>query len=104
VWLFIQGGGKLCKSFHTSLLGSDLEHPGYTLNANWNGAEVVQKSGNNIVMVNFNYRVGIWGFLASDRVRQNGNLNAGMLDQRFLMQWVKTHIAQVCCTRPCAVQ
>jgi acetylcholinesterase len=64
-------------------------------NANWNGSEVVATSDNNIVMVNFNYRVGIWGFLASEKVRQNGNLNAGMLDQRFLMEWVKTHIQQV---------
>lgn len=64
-------------------------------NANWNGAEVVEKSGHNIVMVNFNYRVGVWGFLASDRVREDGDLNAGLLDQRMLLQWVKKHIALV---------
>jgi len=64
-------------------------------NANWNGAEVVEKSGHNIVMVNFNYRVGVWGFLASDWVREDGDLNAGLLDQRMLFQWVKKHIASV---------
>jgi carboxylesterase type B len=64
-------------------------------NANWNGAHVVEKSGHSIVMVNFNYRVGLWGFLASERVREDGALNAGLLDQRMLLKWVKTHIAAV---------
>ncbi|ROW11572.1 hypothetical protein VMCG_01276 [Cytospora schulzeri] len=76
VWLFIQGGGYVTNS-----------------NANWDGEEVVRKSGNNIVFVNFNYRVSMWGFLASSKVQDNGTLNAGLLDQRFLMEWVKTHIA-----------
>ncbi|KAK3936069.1 lipase 1 [Diplogelasinospora grovesii] len=77
VWVFIQGGG------YVSLT-----------NANWNGAEVVEKSGGNTVMVNFNYRVGLWGFLASENIRKDGDLNAGLLDQRMLLKWVKTHIAQ----------
>ncbi|KAF3769034.1 alpha/beta-hydrolase [Cryphonectria parasitica EP155] len=76
VWLFIQGGGYVTNA-----------------NANWDGAEVVMKSGNQIVFVNFNYRVALWGFLASARVSADGALNAGLLDQRFLMQWVKTNIA-----------
>ncbi|KAK0733863.1 Alpha/Beta hydrolase protein [Lasiosphaeria miniovina] len=76
VWVFIPGGG------YVSLT-----------NANWNGAEVVEKSGHSIVFVNFNYRVGLWGFLASERVRADGDLNTGLLDQRMLMTWVKTHIA-----------
>lgn len=65
-------------------------------NANWNGTDVVQRSGNNIVMVNFNYRVGLWGFLASERLRQDGDLNIGMLDQRRLLLWVQDHITEVC--------
>lgn len=76
VWLFIQGGGYVSNS-----------------NANWNGEEVVRQSGNKIVFVNFNYRVAMWGFLASSKVQANGNLNAGLLDQRFLMDWVKSNIA-----------
>jgi carboxylesterase type B len=64
-------------------------------NANYDGAEVVEKSGGNIVMVNFNYRVGIWGFLASERLRQDGDLNVGLLDQRMLLRWVKKYISKV---------
>lgn len=72
------------------------QKPGYTKNsnANWNGTEVIQRSDHNIVFVNFNYRVGLWGFLAGDRVRADGDLNAGLLDQRFMMLWVRRHIAQ----------
>ncbi|KAI1083258.1 carboxylesterase [Whalleya microplaca] len=77
VWLFIQGGGYTTNS-----------------NANWNGTGVVERSGRNIVLVNFNYRVGLWGFLASERVRSDGALNVGLLDQRAMMAWVKRHIAQ----------
>ncbi len=73
------------------------DFPGYTSNsnANWNGAEAVRRSGYNIVLVSFSYRVGMWGFLASDRVRRDGDLNVGLLDQRILLQWVKKHIDKV---------
>ncbi|KAI4861710.1 alpha/beta-hydrolase [Hypoxylon rubiginosum] len=79
VWLFIQGGGYTVNS-----------------NANWNGTAVVERSGRNIVFVNFNYRVGLWGFLASERVRTDGagDLNVGLLDQREVMRWVRRHIPQ----------
>lgn len=46
-------------------------------------------------MVNFNYRVGLWGFLASERVRADGDLNVGLLDQRMLLKWVRTYINEV---------
>ncbi|OQD98597.1 hypothetical protein PENVUL_c070G06835 [Penicillium vulpinum] len=75
VWLFIQGGGYANNA-----------------NGNYNGSEVVQQSGNNIVFVNFNYRVGVLGFLASEHVRKNGDLNAGLLDQRKALHWVQKHI------------
>ncbi|KAJ5584015.1 uncharacterized protein N7459_003815 [Penicillium hispanicum] len=75
VWLFIQGGGY-----------ADLT------NANYNGSKVVEQSGHDIVFVNFNYRVGALGFLASDDVRKDGDLNAGLLDQRKALLWVQQHI------------
>ncbi|EPS26346.1 hypothetical protein PDE_01282 [Penicillium oxalicum 114-2] len=77
VWLFIQGGGYADDS-----------------NFNYNGSDVVKQSGGNIVFVNFNYRVGALGFLASEAVRRDGDLNAGLLDQRKLLAWVQRHIRQ----------
>ncbi|KAI3397172.1 hypothetical protein diail_11146 [Diaporthe ilicicola] len=81
---------------------------GYSANAqaNYNGTDVVENSGHhngtamvlqsdyNIVFVNFNYRVGALGFLASKEVEDDGDLNAGLLDQRKLLQWVQDNIAK----------
>ncbi|ETS87996.1 hypothetical protein PFICI_01824 [Pestalotiopsis fici W106-1] len=77
VLLFIQGGGYTTNS-----------------NANWNGTYLVEASGRNMVFVNFNYRVGLYGFLAGERVRADGDLNVGLLDQRMMMQWIQQHISE----------
>ncbi|KLU87663.1 acetylcholinesterase [Magnaporthiopsis poae ATCC 64411] len=77
VWLFIQGGGYTANS-----------------NANYNGEEVVRRSNMSIVFVNFNYRVGLFGFLASEKVKKDGDLNVGLLDQRFVMKWIQKHISK----------
>ena len=78
VWVYIQGGGYSTNS-----------------NANYNGTKVIQESNDNIVFVNFNYRVGVFGFLAGEAVRDDGDLNAGLLDQRLLLHWVQKHIHKV---------
>ncbi|KAJ3523570.1 hypothetical protein NM208_g12401 [Fusarium decemcellulare] len=44
-----------------------------------NATELVQTSDNNIIFVNFGYRVGLFGFLASNEVKEDGDLNAGFL-------------------------
>jgi acetylcholinesterase len=93
--VFIQGGGKVCSCGAVYFLLICWSGYVANTNANINGAEVVQSSGHSIVVVNFNYRVSLWGFLASERVRDDGALNAGLLDQRMLMKWVKKHIASV---------
>ncbi|KAF7356434.1 Carboxylic ester hydrolase [Mycena venus] len=77
VWFFIQGGGYVSNS-----------------NANYNGTGVIVESGLNVVVVNFNYRVGAFGFLASERVAKDGQLNAGLLDQRKALFWVRKHISK----------
>ena len=46
-----------------------------------------------MVFVEFNYRVGLWGFLASEKVRDDGDLNVGLLDQRAAMKWVQKYIS-----------
>ncbi|CAG9947722.1 unnamed protein product [Clonostachys rosea f. rosea IK726] len=76
-WVFIQGGG-------------------FNLNysPNYNGSEVVEKSNNNIVLVNFNWRVGVYGFLAGKPMEKFGDLNVGLLDQLAVLLWVQDHIHQ----------
>ena len=77
VYVFIQGGGF-------SVNG----------NANYNGADLIDAADNNIVVVNFNYRVGPYGFLAGKEIAANGSLslNNGLKDQRQALKWVKKHI------------
>lgn len=50
---------------------------------NFNLREDVNRSNGSMVFVQINYRVGAFGFLASEEVKQNGDLNVGLLDQRL---------------------
>ncbi|THW62855.1 alpha/beta-hydrolase [Aureobasidium pullulans] len=56
--------------------------------------DFVKTSGNNIVAVQINYRVGGLGFLAGEEVRSGGALNAGLLDQGKASQWAHKYISQ----------
>lgn len=78
VWFYIPGGG-------------------YALNANfrYNATEVIERSGHSIVYVYVNYRVGVYGFLASDKIRRDGDLNVGLLDQVKALEWVQKYISLV---------
>lgn len=72
VFLFIQGGG-----FNVD--GTP----------NQNGTGLINASGNNIIVVNFNYRVGLYGFLTDgDEISPNN----GLFDQRKVMEWVQKYI------------
>lgn len=78
VYVFIQGGG-----FNDNA------------NANYDGKALVKASEMGIVVVNFNYRVGPYGFLASSEVKANASLNNGLKDQRQLLYWIQDHISEV---------
>jgi carboxylesterase type B len=75
VWFFIQGGGYAANS-----------------NDNFDATEVILQSGKNIVSVQINYRVGPFGFLASDKVQRDGDLNVGLLDQEKALEWVQENV------------
>lgn len=78
VYVFIQGGG-----FNDNA------------NANYDGKDLVKVSRMGIVVVNFNYRVGPYGFLASLEVKADASLNNGLKDQRQLFHWIQDHISEV---------
>ena len=44
-------------------------------------------------LVSLNYRLGVWGFLQSPQILAEGNANAGLLDQRMGLRWIKENIA-----------
>lgn len=74
VYFFIQGGG-----FNTNS------------NPNLNGTGLVNASGNNIIVITFNYRVGPYGFLTDGKELQGNN---GLRDQRKALKWVQKYIGQ----------
>ena len=76
VYFFIQGGGFNINS-----------------NANYNGSGLIAASDMNIVVVNFNYRVGPYGFLAGKEVLADGSVNNGLKDQRKALEWVQQYIS-----------
>lgn len=58
----------------------------------WDGKDLVHESGNAVINVIIQYRLGLFGFLAGNAVKQDGAPNAGLLDQEFALQWVQQHI------------
>ncbi|KAH8119020.1 triacylglycerol lipase [Phellopilus nigrolimitatus] len=77
VYFFIQGGGFSENS-----------------NPNYNASGLITAGAMDLVVVTFNYRVGPYGLLASEEVRKNGDINAGLLDQRKALQWVHDNISK----------
>lgn len=77
VYVFIQGGGFNVNG-----------------NADYNGADLIDAGDDGIVVVNFNYRVGPYGFLAGKELAENKtlSLNNGLKDQRLALQWIQKHI------------
>ncbi|KAM0273601.1 hypothetical protein ACHAQH_008230 [Verticillium albo-atrum] len=73
VVFFLQGGGF-----------------GSNSNANWDASEIA--ADGNVVVVQINYRVGMYGFLQSEEVRAGGALNAGIKDMFKALEWVQKNI------------
>ncbi|KAJ6508627.1 Alpha/Beta hydrolase protein, partial [Mycena sanguinolenta] len=67
---------------------------GYSLGAAsfYNGSELVQEANNEIVVVVIQYRLGLFGFLAGQEVKDGGVPNAGLLDQDFALRWVNKNV------------
>lgn len=64
-------------------------------NPNLNGSGLVIASDMNIITVALNYRVGPYGFLASEEVQSDGAVNNGLKDQRKALEWVQSYISLV---------
>ncbi|KAI9350530.1 Alpha/Beta hydrolase protein [Zopfochytrium polystomum] len=65
--------------------------------ANLNGSTLVHRSveyGQDVVVVTVNYRVGVFGFLASPEIQAANASNAGLRDQILAFRWVRDNIAK----------
>ena len=66
---------------------------GYGLfGAVYDPSQLIKTNGNGFIAVVIQYRLGAFGFLSSEDVKRNGQVNAGLLDQRFALRWVQAHI------------
>jgi carboxylesterase type B len=54
----------------------------------------MKQNDNGFVSVIIQYRLGAFGFLGGKDVKEDGSLNAGLLDQNFALKWVQTNIAK----------
>ncbi|KAI4246096.1 MAG: hypothetical protein L6R42_009998, partial [Xanthoria sp. 1 TBL-2021] len=58
----------------------------------YGGTGLVQQSGGNAIFVSSNYRLGAYGFLAGSTMEREGLPNAGLYDQRAVLQWIQDYI------------
>ncbi|KAH8799840.1 acetylcholinesterase precursor [Xylogone sp. PMI_703] len=68
---------------------------GYTLG--WktqygSGAGLLKASKDGVIYIAINYRLGLFGFLSGPSFQTEGSANAGLLDQRFALEWVQANI------------
>ncbi|GLB33555.1 putative carboxylesterase [Lyophyllum shimeji] len=59
-----------------------------------NSNPMVQPPAYPVVFVSFEYRLGQFGFLGGARVKNDGDLNIGLLDQRAALRWVQRYIGK----------
>jgi cholinesterase len=74
VYVFISGGGFIRVS-----------------DANYNGSGLIEAADHSMVVVNFNYRVGPFGFLTDGGMLSANN---GLWDQVKVLEWVQKHISK----------
>lgn len=54
----------------------------------------MKQNNNGFVSVIIQYRLGPFGFLGGEDVKEDGVLNAGLIDQNFALQWVQANIGK----------
>ncbi|KAI0875277.1 Alpha/Beta hydrolase protein [Hypoxylon argillaceum] len=79
VWIY--GGG---------LFSGSSADPQYNLSGIVRASQEAQQP---IIAVSINYRLGVWGFLQTPQLLEEGSSNAGLLDQRLALTWIKENIA-----------
>ena len=73
-------------------IGSNPDSPFYTGAGPISAANAFSKD---VIFVAGNYRTGAFGWLAGSYMESAGTPNAGLYDQRLLLEWVQTYIHQV---------
>lgn len=61
----------------------------------YDGKSIFDSSQGSLIWVTGNYRLGAYGFLAGSTMEGGGQPNAGLHDQRLLLDWVQKYIGQI---------
>ncbi|KAL3474064.1 carboxylesterase [Aspergillus californicus] len=61
--------------------------------ATYDPSPMMNTNDNRFITVEIQYRLGAFGFLSSEEIQAHGRTNAGLLDQRFALEWVQRHIS-----------
>ena len=78
----------------------------------YNGNHLIDAAGGGVVSVVIQYRLGLFGFLPGEKVKEGGTLNAGLrkyldskkekdtnyckvVDQQAALQWVQRHVSLI---------
>ena len=70
-------------------------YTGSTADPQYNLSGIVktaQDASTPVIAVSMNYRLGVWGFLQTPQILAEGSSNAGLLDQRMALRWIKENI------------
>ncbi|KAL8994964.1 MAG: hypothetical protein Q9169_005205 [Polycauliona sp. 2 TL-2023] len=59
----------------------------------YDGTGLLQQSEGNVIFIASNYRLGAYGFLAGNTIEKTGLPNAGLYDQRAVLQWIQSYIS-----------
>ncbi len=86
---YIYGGAYLFGGKETVLQSND------TTWSLYDGRGIFDASDNGIIWVVGNYRLGAYGWLAGSTMEYAGTPNAGLHDQRLVLQFIQTYIGQV---------
>ncbi|KAK5797947.1 hypothetical protein VI817_004238 [Penicillium citrinum] len=81
VMVFIYGGGQSIGQIYDSAY----DPTGLITSA--------ETKGTPVLYVAMNYRIGIFGFAATQALNETKSLNAGLLDQRLALEWIQQHIS-----------
>ncbi|TGO89479.1 hypothetical protein BPOR_0107g00050 [Botrytis porri] len=89
VIVYIYGGAYIFGGKNTTFNTQEGPYSAY------DGTGIRRTTDNAVIWVTGNYRLGAFGFLGGSYMEQNAHPNAGLHDQRLLLDWVQKYIGQV---------
>lgn len=58
----------------------------------YNGTSILQTAPGKVIFIAGNYRLGAFGWLAGSQMERDATPNAGLYDQRLVLQWVQDYV------------